>query len=188
MSVYSLSNRGLAGAPKAHCLEESLTICGAVYNGGFGVHQSELSDDQLANLLKEVCDPPGAVAEAHLNQDLQPIALLWGPILFFTKLALLLLFLRLFNPNYLTKVLACFGIIFNFILYTSCFFLNLFLCHPPFEARCIAMQKVVTLVATSLSVASDFYTMLIPLYPIWKLQLATKTKLELTGVFMTGFL
>lgn len=82
MSVYSLSNRGLAGAPKAHCLEESLTICGAVYNGGFGVHQSELSDDQLANLLKEVCDPPGAVAEAHLNQDLQPIALLWGPILF----------------------------------------------------------------------------------------------------------
>ena len=50
------------------------------------------------------------------------------------------------------------------------------------------MQKVVTLVATSLSIASDFYTMIIPVYPIWRLQLSVKTKLELTGVFMTGFL
>ena len=174
--------------PQISLLEVLLTTCYAVYSGGFGVHRSQLSDAQLAKLLKEVGYPPGSLPAINLDQDLQPIALLWGPILFFTKLSLLLLFLRLFNPNRLTKILACFGIVFNFALYTTCFFLNLFLCHPTFDARCIAMQKVVTLVATSLSIASDFYTMLIPLYPIWKLQLSVKTKLELTGVFMTGFL
>lgn len=148
-----------------------------VIQRGMGVHQWDLP---LAKLLD-----PTTLGVIHYGA-----AIVDKPVLFFTKLALLLLYLRLFAPHRPTRYAIYCGIVFNFLFYTTMFFLLIFIC-PVFNsgsAECQGVLKVLAVVISAFGIGSDFYILLIPLLSVSKLQLRTGKKLGLIAIFLTGLL
>ena len=121
-------------------------------------------------------------------QEIHANALLWGPILFSTKLALLLLFWRLFHSSNILRYMIYFGIAFHFLLYTSYMFLSFFLCPRTFATRCLNQLNMFIIVMTSLNISGDFYLLFLPIFAVARLQIPTRFKLSLVAVFSTGLL
>ncbi|KAL8772156.1 MAG: hypothetical protein Q9209_002591 [Squamulea sp. 1 TL-2023] len=115
---------------------------------------------------------------------------LYGPTIFFTKLSLLILYYRLFNPSNIMRYLIYFGVGFNFFFYAICLFLYIFLCpNTPTRARsCGQSLKNQGIATSAINVVSDFYMLVIPLSAVARLQLAPKRRLGLLAIFFTGFL
>ncbi|KAL8817044.1 MAG: hypothetical protein Q9223_004056 [Gallowayella weberi] len=114
----------------------------------------------------------------------------YGPVMFFTKLSLFILYYRLFNPSNIMRYLIFFGVAFNFLFYTIYLFIYAFYC-PNTSKRaptCEHSIKDIGVVAAAINIASDFYILLIPLCAISNLQLPPKRKLGLLAIFFTGFL
>ncbi|KAL8865295.1 MAG: hypothetical protein Q9174_006964, partial [Haloplaca sp. 1 TL-2023] len=116
------------------------------------------------------------------------ITVLWSPVLFFTKLSLLLLYYRLFARDRLTKYLVYVGILYSFILYTSSLLLTFLLCQSMITPRCKHDINLFVLTTTTLNVLGDVYLLLIPLAAVGKLQLPTKQKIGASAVFFTGLM
>ena len=121
-------------------------------------------------------------------QEIHANALLWGPILFSTKLALLLLFWRLFHSTNILRYMIYFGIVFHFLLYTSYIFLSFFLCPRTFATRCLNQLNMFVIVMTSLNISGDFYLLFLPIFAVARLQIPTRFKVSLVAVFSTGLL
>ncbi|KAL8697776.1 MAG: hypothetical protein Q9201_006935, partial [Fulgogasparrea decipioides] len=115
---------------------------------------------------------------------------MYGPVMFFTKLTLFILYYRLFNPSTVMRYLIYFGIYFNLLFYTIYFFVYIFFCpNTSKNARaCGPKLKVLGVATSGVNVVSDFYLLLIPLAAISNLQLPPKRKFGLLAVFFTGFL
>ena len=82
------------------------------------------------------------------------------------------------------------GVAWNSLFYPIYFFLYIFLC-PTASSRalqCQAQLKIFSVAACAINVASDFYTLLIPLAAVSNLQLASRRKIGLLAIFFTGFL
>ena len=109
--------------------------------------------------------------------------------MFFTKLSLLLLYYRLFSANRVTKYLVIFGMTYNFTLYTIWVCLTLLLCRASsLNTHCIRDLNIFVLIASSLNILSDLFTLLIPILPVLRLQLASRQKAGVLTVFCAGFL
>ena len=114
--------------------------------------------------------------------------MLWGPILFSTKLALLLLFWRLFHSTGILRYMIYFGAAFHFALYTSYMFLSFFLCPQTFAVKCLNQLNMLFVVSTSLNISGDLYLLFLPIFAVARLQIPTRFKLSLVAVFSTGLL
>ena len=118
------------------------------------------------------------------------------PAIFFAKLSILLLYLRLFAPNRPTKYLIYFGIISNFLWYTTVFVLIACSCIPRHSQTWIegttaplckdAAKRIY--VQSIFNVISDFYILIIPIPVVWSLQMPTAKKIGVSLIFMTGLL
>ncbi|KAH2314271.1 hypothetical protein KXV64_004001 [Aspergillus fumigatus] len=106
---------------------------------------------------------------------------LTAPAIYFTKLTLLLLYLRLFLLNRPVKFGIWGGIVFCTIYYTAAFFLNLFL------RDLHALSKLAYSVGV-FSVVSDVYIITLPLLAIVQLRLSRAKKWRVAAVFLTGLL
>jgi hypothetical protein len=112
----------------------------------------------------------------------------------FTKLSLLLLYLRLFSPSRRARYLILFGIILIPLFYTACLLKDIITCTPrPGENWAKAGQSMrcgidINYVLAPFNVLSDFYLLAIPISVVWKLQLPLRKKVGAGAVFMTGFL
>ncbi|GAQ11594.1 hypothetical protein ALT_8915 [Aspergillus lentulus] len=106
---------------------------------------------------------------------------LTAPALYFTKLTLLLLYLRLFLLNRPVKIGIWGGIAFCTIYYTAAFFLNLFLKDLHALSRLAHSVGVV-------GVVSDVYIITLPLLAIAQLRLSRAKKWRVAAVFLTGLL
>jgi hypothetical protein len=122
--------------------------------------------------------------------------MLYGPTVFFAKLSLLLLLLRLFSPDRRTRLLVYFGIVCTFIYYMTTVTISVALCAPRhgenwpqalLSSRC-AKAMVMTYVQGIFNIVSDFYILILPIPVVWKLQLPFRRKIGLCGVFMMGLL
>ena len=96
------------------------------------------------------------------------------------KLSLLLLYLRIFAPDKVTRYLIYFGMTICIVAYTVLMFLNIF-------------SNVDTVIAANKSLgavnfSSDVYILCVPITAISKLQLSMKKKIGVMFVFMTGFM
>ncbi len=96
------------------------------------------------------------------------------------KLSLLLLYLRIFAPDKVTRYLIYLGMAFCTIAYTILMFLNIF-------------SNVKTVIATNktlgvINFSSDIYILCVPTAAVSKLQLSTKKKIGVLLVFMTGIM
>lgn len=94
------------------------------------------------------------------------------------KLSLLLLYLRVFAPDRLTRYLIYVGIAYCFFAYTILMFLNIF----TDVETVIDTNK--TLGAVNLS--SDIYILCVPTPAVMKLQLSVKNKIGVVLMFVTG--
>ena len=122
--------------------------------------------------------------------------MLYGPTVFFAKLSLLLLYLRIFSPDRWTRLFIYFGIGVIFIVYTVTASILVGLCIPRkgeswalglLSSRCRDTMAM-TYVQGIFNIISDFYVLVLPLPVVWKLQLPLRKKVAVSAVFMTGLL
>ncbi|SLM40448.1 hypothetical protein LPUS_11260 [Lasallia pustulata] len=124
-------------------------------------------------------------------------SIVYGPTLFFVKLSILLQYLRVFVPTrrgdmaMFVEVHVCIWSCFFFYLVTT--FLLIFLCkpreklwNPMLPGHCINLDAIYQITGI-FNVVSDFTIMLLPVPPLWKLQLPLKRKCGVVAIFATGF-
>lgn len=114
--------------------------------------------------------------------------------IFFTKLSILLMYLRLFVPRQSKKTrtfLATWAVIwFNGIFCLASILVVIFQCvgkHKPAGSTCIDTYAHF-IAASTINVVSDIVMLVIPLVVIWRLQLPTKQKMGSFLVFAVGVL
>ncbi|KAL4790495.1 hypothetical protein BDV19DRAFT_394064 [Aspergillus venezuelensis] len=109
-----------------------------------------------------------------------PISILLPPGLFFTKFALLLLYLRLFSQNHIVKRGIWIGIIVCLLFYAPATLLYIFMreegTHRVKMTYAVAVTGPVT----------DVYIISLPLLAVAQLHLDMRTKARVAAVFLTG--
>ena len=148
---------------------------------GVGKHAWDVSVSEVPFILK--VGRLGWRSYRHIPYTLQYgrySSIILPPTMLSLKLSLLLLYLRIFSPDKVTRYLIYFGIGFVFVAYTILTFLNIF---SDVQAV-IDANKTLGVV----NICSDFYILCVPIAAISKLQLSLKKKLGVMLVFMTGIL
>ena len=102
------------------------------------------------------------------------------PTMLCLKLSLLLLYLRIFAPNNITRCLIYLGMAVCAVAYTVLLFLNIF-SHID---TVIAAKKSLG----AINLASDIYILCVPIPTVSKLQLSTKKRIGVMVIFATGFM
>ena len=125
------------------------------------------------------------------------ISVLYGPMVWVGKYALILSLLRIFAPRKQSSPLVywvCHGLIWgNLLFYGICFFINMFRCRPmriawePRHGNCLQTDAIWTAVG-SINVVSDLMILILPIWAIWHLRMAPKRKIGISAVFATGIL
>lgn len=115
------------------------------------------------------------------------------PTMFFVKLSILLLYLRIFGIDKTFR-----NIIFALTAIQAVFYLGstgiaiglLYACDVEHaRARSFCTQNYKVLMAQSVfGVVTDFLTLGIPIARVWRLQLSAHRKMGVIGVFMTGLM
>ena len=122
--------------------------------------------------------------------------MVYGPGIFFAKLSLFLLYLRLFKPNLWTRACIYFGIASTFAVYVATTVAFGALCIPrsgetwleaDFSPRCRS-SLVMSYVQGIFNVVSDFYLLILPIPVVWNLQMPMRKKIGVLTIFTTGFL
>lgn len=115
---------------------------------------------------------------------------------FFTsRLPIFLLYLRLFGRNRPFRYLVYFGLVANFAVYLSSVPLIAYFCSPP-PGQSWANENVFVkckrltpyaIAQGSCNAALDIFTLVLPIHPIWGLQLPIKKRIGVLAIFTTGF-
>ena len=116
--------------------------------------------------------------------------------LLFTKLALLLLYYRLFAAHRWTRNATYLGMAAICSLYTASVVAHFFLCisrpgenwvSASYNSRCSGMEKTNIFVG-GFNVLSDVYIFLLPLPVLWNLQMPYRRKIGILAIFCTGLM
>lgn len=110
--------------------------------------------------------------------------------MFLAKLAICLLFFRLFSPNRRMRWLIYFAIAYNFVLHLAGTLVAIFICLPGSAKFWTCSGKVTTLdiVISGMNIFSDFYLLILPVFAVSSLQMPAGRKLGIIAVFLTGAL
>ena len=96
------------------------------------------------------------------------------------KLSLLLLYLRIFAPDKVTRYLIYIGMGFCIVCYTALMFITIF------SSVLVLIDANKTLGVVNLT--SDIYILCVPVAAVSKLQLSMRKKIGVMLVFMTGIM
>jgi len=148
----------------------------AMHASGMGIHADLVDPADIVMMAKWL-----VVAE-----------ILYAFNLGWTKLSLLLMYYRIFRVPYFKKMAWIVGV---FVMaWVVCItFLFVFICvpveklwYPDIPGRCI--NQVATWIANAAStILTDLIILLLPVHPMWKLQLKTREKIGLMAAFGLGF-
>ncbi|KAJ4294326.1 hypothetical protein N0V90_008016 [Kalmusia sp. IMI 367209] len=150
---------------------------------GSGVHQWQVTNGQLFQQLYW----------ANIGQ------LVYCPLSFFVKMAILVQYLRLFAPSRSVNRAMWYGawgtIISCTVLYTVLLFWTAFYCHPRkaiwnkliADAKCSDVNDI-TLAQGAFNMASDVIILLLPTSGLWQLNVPLGRKIVITLLFATGLL
>ena len=122
--------------------------------------------------------------------------MLLGPTLFFAKGAIFLLYLRIFTANKTMKYSIWFGLAFDFVLYWINIPFESWYCAPragdPWSletvGRTCSDNIMFGLVQGVLAVVLDLYIFILPIPIVLSLQMSTRRRLSVLGVFATAIL
>ena len=121
---------------------------------------------------------------------------LYSLVMFFVKLALFLLYHRLFAISSGTRIAIYFGITLNGLFYLGSCIVPIILCIPRrneswtseiYEKRCYNSEVMGDILGI-FGLVSDIYIFILPLPVIFRLQMSLKKKLGITAVFLTGLM
>jgi len=109
------------------------------------------------------------------------------------KLSLLLLYYRLFSRNKTMRYLIYTGIAFQALFYLASVGF-----YSEAEALCVSSASAqtkfytrewtFTIVSGVINVLTDFYVLILPVATVWSLQLTSRQKIGIIGIFLTGLL
>lgn len=134
----------------------------------------------------------------RLSSQIANIAqIAYGPLIFITKLSILLLYIRVFAPTFkkTTFIFIHLLIWFNFFFYLADTIVKIFECTPRHkiwehytDGSCININ-IPILVTSAINVASDFMILLLPIVCVWRLQLMKMSKkIGISAIFAAGLL
>jgi hypothetical protein len=125
--------------------------------------------------------------------------IIYCPLSFFVKIAILLQYLRLFAPDRSVNKLMWYGawatMISCAILYTVLMFWTMFYCNPreaiwnkltP-NAKCHDVNHII-LAQGAFNMGSDIVILLLPTTGLWRLNVPLGRKIAVTALFATGLL
>ncbi|KAK2849620.1 hypothetical protein FQN49_005575 [Arthroderma sp. PD_2] len=108
------------------------------------------------------------------------------------KLTFLFFYRRVFSPQTLSNILITFGIVFVTVAHVAILFATVFSCNPVARAwdatrpgHCIN-PTILPYLSGGLSSATDLYVLILPIYPVWNLNMNIRRKIKLLGVFGLG--
>ena len=119
-----------------------------------------------------------------------------GFSLFFAKLSLFLLLLRLFAPNHRLRYQAYFGIAVSVALLLATIIVPSTLCVPrngqdwddlAVFSKCDG-ERYFAVVQGVINVALDFFLLYMPVPVVWALHLQTRKKIGVIAIFMAGLM
>ena len=122
--------------------------------------------------------------------------IMYGPLIFITKLSILLLFLRIFVPSRKSKTFYLVHILLwtNLVFYLADTIVEIFECTlrrkiwlPKTPGKCVSISSLI-LITAIINVVSDFSILLLPMASIWRLQQEINQKLGITAIFAAGLL
>lgn len=115
----------------------------------------------------------------------------------FTKVSLLVLYMRIFKIASTAKLMIWVGIVFITLVYIICFIANAVFCFPrggedwfvaAIAPRCGQPQVRLAAAQGVIGVVTDFYTLAIPFVLVLRLHMTTSKKTAVAGIFLTGLL
>ena len=121
---------------------------------------------------------------------------LYSLTMFFAKLALFLLYYRIFSLDRRTKIGVYFGISIVCLFYLATFIVQLVFCIPrhheswtstTYVKRCSRGEGLGD-VHGVFGLASDIYIFILPLPVLYRLKMSLKKKIGVTAVFLTGLM
>jgi hypothetical protein len=128
------------------------------------------------------------------SQASYAVTLVYVPMVFVIKVALLAVMLRIFAPDR-HKVMIVYGTIIVLLLYyIPALFIKIFFCKPisaywyGIEATggsCLDQRKVIIADAT-ISMISDFWILILPIPMLWSLKMSFSKKLRVLGILGAG--
>lgn len=118
-----------------------------------------------------------------------------GPMIFFAKLSLFLLYHRLFRIQKSIRYAIIFGIIFSFLNFSSQLIVSAIFCTPkvghPWDlavaAKCSRGEASVVVLGVG-NLILDIYLLILPIPVILPLKLSVKKKIGVFAIFMAGLL
>ncbi|KAF2733903.1 hypothetical protein EJ04DRAFT_564760 [Polyplosphaeria fusca] len=108
----------------------------------------------------------------------------------FTKISLLVLYLRIFRPTHWTKAMIWVGIVVTTAAYVAFTVSYTIISLPPQWSVLKYQPNILAMVGVSgvFGIVSDFYILFIPMHLVIRLRLPLGKKLGVCGIFFTGFL
>ncbi|OGM41142.1 integral membrane protein [Aspergillus bombycis] len=145
---------------------------------GSGIHEAEVAKEDLVKYAKL----------ANASQ------IMYGPLIFITKLSILLLYLRVFAPAKKSWMyIFIHGLLwFNAAFYLADTLIEIFACVPrekiwnaDVHGHCINVNMMILSTAI-LNTISDFSLLMLPIFCVWRLHMRNTQKLGLSAVFAAG--
>ncbi|OJK02613.1 hypothetical protein ASPACDRAFT_112756 [Aspergillus aculeatus ATCC 16872] len=146
-------------------------------NYGGGYHAWDVSKGDMVNFQKAS----------------YAVTLVYVPMVFVIKVALLAVMLRLFAPDK-HKVMLVYGTIIVLLYYIPALFIKIFFCNPisaywygleATNGTCMDQRKVIIAGAT-ISMISDFWILVLPISMLWSLKMSFSKKLRVLGILGAG--
>ena len=124
------------------------------------------------------------------------IDMVYGPTSFCAKLALFLLYFRLFGRHQWMRNLIYLGIGCTAVINFGAIIVYGVLCLPRkgqtwieagLSSRCHKQYIMISYIRGPFNLLSDVYLLLLPLPAVWQLQLPLRRRVGIAGIFLTGF-
>ncbi|KAK4183647.1 hypothetical protein QBC35DRAFT_542631 [Podospora australis] len=145
------------------------------------------------------------VTRDYINRSSFMVPLLYNVSVICVKTSLLVLYLRLFRPSRLAKIMIWSGMVCIVVVYTFFFITKAIFCRPnqwpdgedqftflmrvaTAESKCYNPNLKFGIAEGVFSVVSDLYLMLIPILSVSSLHLPLKRKLGMCGIFLVGLI
>ncbi|KNG89223.1 integral membrane protein [Aspergillus nomiae NRRL 13137] len=145
---------------------------------GSGIHVAEVAKEDLAKYAKL----------ANASQ------IMYGPLIFITKLSILLLYIRVFAPAKKSWMyIFIHGLLwFNAAFYLTDTLLEIFACvprekiwNPDVHGYCVNVNAMI-LATAILNTISDFSLLILPIFSVWRLHMQNTQKLGISAIFAAG--
>ena len=122
--------------------------------------------------------------------------IMYGPLIFITKLSILLLYIRVFAPTKKSWMyIFIHGLLwFNAAFYLADTLLEIFACvprekiwNPDVHGYCVNVNAMI-LATAILNTISDFSLLILPIFSVWRLHMQNTQKLGISAIFAAGLL